>query len=404
MAAFEYVALDVSGRQRKGVLEGDSGRQVRQSLRDQGLTPLAVEATNKVVKGRAAKIQFRRTMSPLELAMFTRQLATLISAGLPVEEALAAVAQQTENRRASSMVMSVRSRVLEGYSLAAAFADYPTTFEAMYRSTVAAGEQSGYLSAVLENLADYTEQRFESKRNVEMALFYPFLLLGLALVIVGALMTFVVPDIVAIIDTTGGELPFITVALIAVSDFFRNYFWLVILVVVGIVFATRWALAQPETRLRWDRRKLRLPLIGRISRGGNAARYANTLSILTSAGVPLVEAMNIASEVVTNHWMKRGLNESVLRVSEGASLRAALESSGNFPPMFLHMIASGESSGELDTMLKKVSEYQQQELERLVTTMVRLFEPMMLLVMAGLVLIIVLAILLPILSMNQLVV
>ena len=404
MAAFEYVALDARGRQKKGIIEGDSGRQARQSLRELGLTPLAIDLTSDRKTGARRTLSFARSMSALDQALFTRQMATLISAGLPVEECLQAVAQQTEKRHISAMIMTVRSRVMEGHSLASALGDYPSTFSVMYRSTVASGEQSGYLHAVLNNLADYTEQRFEARRNVQMALFYPVLLLFLAFGIVGALLIYVVPDIVRVFENTGEDLPLLTALMISASEFLRSYLWLLALAVGAIVYGVRWLLAQPDIRAAWDQRKLSLPLVGRISRGGNAARYASTLSILTSSGVPLVDAMNIASEVVTNTWMKRGLSDAVQRVSEGSSLRAALESAGHFPPMFLHMIASGESSGQLDTMLAKVADYQQKELERLVTTMVRLFEPLMLLFMGGLVMLIVLAILLPILSMNQLVV
>ena len=402
MAAFEFVALDGRGRRKRGVREGDSRRQVRQALREEGLTPLSVDQTVERAPG-VLQFSFGRGMSLLELALFTRQMATLVAAGLPIEEALNAVARQSEKRRGRAMIMAVRGRVREGYPLAGALGEFPATFPGMYRSTVAAGEQSGFLDVVLENLADYIESRFESRRNVEMALFYPAVLLAFALLIVGALLVYVVPDIVRVFDDTGGELPWLTQAMIAVSEFLRAWLWLVAVAVAVLVLGLRRLLARPRVRSVWDRHKLGLPLMGRIVRGGNASRYASTLSILTSSGVPLVDAMRIAGEVVTNRWLKGRLDEATARVSEGASLRAALESAGHFPPMFLHMIASGEASGELDTMLRKVAQYQQQELERLVTTLVRLFEPAMMLFMGVLVIVVVLAILLPILSMNQLV-
>ncbi len=402
MAAFEFVALDERGRRRRGVREGDSRRQVRQVLREEGLTPLSVDQTVER-SGGTLRWSFGRGMSLLELALFTRQMATLVAAALPIEEALHAVAQQTEKRRAGAMIMAVRGRVREGYPLASALAEFPSTFPDMYRSTVAAGEQSGFLDVVLENLADYIEARFESRRNVEMALFYPALLLVFALLIVGALLIYVVPDIVRVFDDTGEQLPFLTQVMIAVSEFLQAWLWLVAVGAALFVLGLRRVLAQPRIRSAWDRRKLALPIAGRIVRGGNASRYASTLSILTSSGVPLVEAMRIAGEVVTNQWLKGRLDHATARVSEGASLKVALESAGHFPPMFLHMIGSGEASGELDTMLRKVAQYQQQELERLVTTLVRLFEPMMMLFMGVLVIVVVLAILLPILSMNQLV-
>ncbi len=254
MPAFEYLALDRNGRRQKGIVEGDSGRQVRQALRDQGLSPLEVVATDQEKTNSLNRFSFRLGMSQLGLAMFTRQLATLIAAGLPIEEALSAVAQQTERQRVTSMIMTVRSRVLEGQSFASALADFPSTFTSMFRSTVASGEQSGHLDTILNNLATYTEQRFEARRNVEMALFYPILLLVVAFFIVGGLMVFVVPEIVRVFDNTDAELPFITSALIGLSSFVRAYFVWIALIVMAVIFGMRWLLARPDIRQGWDRR------------------------------------------------------------------------------------------------------------------------------------------------------
>lgn len=404
MAAFEYAALDAAGKQRKGVLEADSLRQTRQMLRDQGLVPLRVEpAAERKARAGGGGFSLTRRLGPLDRVLLTRQLATLVAAGLPIEEALQAVAQQSEKQHVRALIMGIRSRVLEGHSLAGSLAQYPGSFNDMYRSTVAAGEQSGHLDRVLENLADYQERTFESRRNVEMAMLYPVVLTLLAFGIVGALMVYVVPDMVGVIENMGQELPLSTRVLIGLSEWTQNYWWLLLAVVVGAVAGVRWLLAQPNIRLAWDRQKLSMPFVSRITRSSNAARYANTLSILTSSGVPLVEAMNIAAEVVSNKLLQRRLGDATQRVSEGSSLRVALEGVGYFPPMLLHMVASGESSGELDVMLDKVARYQQTEVERIVTTLVRLFEPMMLVIMGGLVMFIVMAILLPILTMNQLV-
>jgi len=404
MAAFEYAALDGSGRQKKGVVEADSLRQTRQMLRDQGLVPLSVEpAAERRGRKSGGGFSLSRRLGPLDRVLLTRQLATLVAAGLPIEEALQAVAQQSEKQHVRSLVMGIRSRVLEGQSLAGSLAQYPRSFNHMYRSTVASGEQSGHLESVLENLADYQERQFESRRDVEMAMLYPVVLTLLAFGIVGALMIYVVPDMVGVIENMGQELPLSTRLLMTLSEAAQAYWWLFGVLVIAAVAGGRWLLAQPDIRLAWDRQKLRLPLLSRISRASNAARYANTLSILTSSGVPLVEAMNIAAEVVSNTWLRRRLGDATQRVSEGTSLRVALEGVGYFPPMLLHMVASGESSGELDAMLDKVAHYQQAEVERIVTTLVRLFEPLMLVVMGALVMFIVMAILLPILNMNQLV-
>ena len=411
MAVFEYVALDADGRRRKGVVEGDSGRQVRQTLRDQGLSPMSVAATDasrsngaaQAPVGQARKLRWGRGISPLNLALVTRQLATLIQAGLPVEESLRVIAQQSGQRGISALIMNVRGRVLEGHSLAFALGEYPSAFAPMYRSTVAAGEQSGFLHVVLENLADHTERRFEATRDVQMALFYPVILFVVSVIIVAGLMVYVVPNLVKMFDDMGQELPLLTTMLISVSGFLNAHWWAVLLAVAGVVALRRWLLRQPGVRLAWDRRKLSLPLAAKLARAADASRYAGTLAILTSSGVALVDAMRIATEVVTNTWLKQKLGAAVERVSEGTSLRVALEGVGHFPPMFLHMVASGEASGQLDAMLGKVAHYQQQEFTRTVTTMVQLFQPLMLLVMAALVLTIVLAVLVPILSMNQLV-
>ena len=408
MPAFEYRALAPDGRQRRGVIEGDSSRQVRQQLRDRGLAPVGVQEASRRQEGGSGprllpRLALGRSISPLDLALFTRQLATLVAAGLPVEESLRTIARQTGRRRLSTLIANVRARVLEGHSLATALGEYPDVFTPMYRSTVAAGEQSGYLHAVLDNLAHHTEQRFESVRNVQMALFYPLLLFVVSVAIIAGLMVYVVPGIVDVFDNTGQELPLLTAALIETSGLLVDFGWLLAVGVVAVAFLARGMLQRPEWRLAWDRRKLKLPLAGKIARGAHASRYAATLAILTTSGVPLVDAMRIATETAGNRWLKQRLREAVRQVSEGKTLHTALEDAGTLPPMFLHMVASGEASGELDAMLAKVADYQQQELTRTVTTLVQLLQPLMLLLMATVVLLIVLAILVPILGMSQLV-
>ena len=404
MTAFEYTALNARGKRKKGVLEADNMRQIRQLLRDQGLVPLGVDvaAQSGPRSGRQPLFSWSRGLSGLDLVLITRQLATLVGAGLPIEEALNAVARQSEKQHVIALIMGVRSRVLEGRSLASSLGDFPSSFNALYCSSVAAGEQSGYLDRVLDNLAGYIERQFESRRDVEMALMYPIILFALALLIVGALMVYVVPDMVRVLENMGRELPLITRFLIGASEFAQSWWWTILLGATATTLGIRSLLRQETPRLAWDRRKLGLPLVKRITRSGNAARYANTLSILNGSGVPLVEAMGIASEVVSNAWLRRRLAEATRRVSEGTSLRVGLDCVGYFPPMLLHMVASGESSGELDAMLDRVALYQQAEVERIVTTLVTLLQPLMLLLMGGLVMFIVMAVLLPILNMNQL--
>ena len=264
--------------------------------------------------------------------------------------------------------MTVRGSVMQGQSFSAALAEFPETFSPMYRATVAAGEHSGYLDKVLENLANYLEQAFETRRNVEMALFYPIILFICAITIVILLMTFVIPDIVEVFNTSGATLPAVTTILISISDGLRDYGWLMLGGLLGLVVMCQLALRNAKIRMSWDRFKLSIPMVRWLVRTSSASRYASTLAILDRSGVPLVEAMRIAGEIVSNTWIRSRLGEAVTSVNEGSTLRNALESSGNFPPIFLHMIASGETSGMLDELLTKAAEFQQRELERRVET------------------------------------
>ncbi len=405
MAAFEYVALNPKGREEKGVLEADSSRQVRQILRDKGLAPLSVAATRErqQASGSGWRTWFRPSLSVRDLSLITRQLATLISAGLPVEEALLAVSRQTENARARSMMVTVRSKVMEGYSLANSLGEYPRAFPGLYCATVAAGESAGHLDLVLARLADYTETRHESRQRVIQALVYPVVLFVLTILILAGLLGYVVPDIVKVFSDTGQDLPALTTFIIAVSDFVQAWGLTILGILAVLAVAIRQALTVPSIRIAFDRRLLHLPIVGKLSRGTNTAQFASTLSILSSSGVPLVEAMNISGNVLTNTWLKAKVAEATTRVSEGASLSNALEKSGYFPPIMLHMIASGESSGELDNMLGRVAAYMQQDVETLLGILLSLFGPFMLLFMGGAVFTIVMAILLPIINLNQLV-
>jgi general secretion pathway protein F len=404
MPAFEYVSVDASGRKQKGVLEADSARQVRQQLRDKGWLPVSVEPAANEHKSSAGKLSFvRRGMSAYELALITRQLATLIQAGIPVEECLRAVSRQTERPGLQSLMMAVRARVIEGYTLAQSFSEFPQAFPELYRATVAAGEKSGHLDLVLNQLADYTESRYDTQKKIQNAMLYPVILTLLALVIVVGLLTYVVPDIVRVFDSSHQQLPFLTRALIGLSHFVRTAGPWLLLLMVAAVFVLRPLLKQEKTRYRIHGWQLRMPLIGKMVRGANASRFASTLSILTRSGVPLVEALRIAAEVSSNLLIRDAIRQAAAKVTEGGSLNRALEDCGYFPPMMIQMIASGEQSGELDEMLARAATMQEKELGNLITTLVGLFEPMMLLVMAGVVLMIVLAIMLPILSMNNLV-
>ena len=406
MGAFEYVAVDASGRERKGVIDGDTPRQVRQLLREQGLLPVAVdEVAEKKDSGPSRTFQFRlqRGLGAADLALVTRQLATLVKSGLPLEEALLAVSQQTDKPRVRSIILGVRSRVMEGHTLADGLGDFPGSFPEIYRATVAASEQSGHLDAVLERLADYTDNRQQLRSRTLSAMLYPVLLFTVCVAIVFFLLVSVVPKVVEVFRSSEADLPLLTQLLIGGSDFMRQYgLWLVIAIGAAIWLFTRW-LRIESNRRRWHAFLLGLPLVGKVVRGSNTARFARTLSTLTASTVPVLEALRISSEVVTNLPMKRAVEEAAVRVREGAPIGRSLAASRVFPPMMIHLISSGETSGELDTMLERAAVHQERELDSILQAVVGLLGPLMILVMGGLVLLIVLAMLLPIFELNQLV-
>jgi general secretion pathway protein F len=402
MPAYEYKALDARGKQKQGVVEADAPRAVRQLLREKGLTPLAVEPA---VQKRTASnpLSGGGSLAAADLALITRQLATLIQSGIPIEQTLSATAQQTTKPRIRSMLIAIRAKVMEGYTLADSLGEFPKAFPRLYRSTVAAGEHAGHLDLVLNRLADYTENRQEARQKIQLAAIYPIILSFVAIAIVVFLLTYVVPDIIDVFLKQGQELPALTQAMLAMSEFLSSYgVYLVILLVAGFM-AFRYALTKPAIRMRFHKRLLHLPLFSGMVRGINTARYASTLSILTTSGVPLVDAMRIAGEVLSNDYLRQELKDAARKVSEGGSLHRALDQSGYFPPMMLHMIASGEASGELDSMLERTAKMQENTLQSKMAAIVGLFEPMMLLIMGVVVLIIVMAIMLPILNMSNLV-
>lgn len=402
MPAFEYTALDGTGRTRKGVEEGDSPRQVRSRLREQGLTPMSV---NQVAERQALLRMpvFQQRIKPLELALATRQMATLARAGLPIEEVLATVARQSESPRVRSALTAVRTRVMEGLPLAHALGEFPSVFPVIYRTTIAAGEQAGRLDLVLERLADNVEAQNAMRQKIQLAMFYPAILTCVALLVTVALLTYVVPEVVKVFDGMNQELPLLTRSLIAVSDTLRDWGILMLLVLAGLIYGVRTLLKKPTYQRRWHDFLLRLPLIGRLTRGLNTARFARTLNILAGSGVPLLDALNMSASVISNLPMREAVSAAAQRVREGAGVGLALERSGYFPAMTLSLIKSGESSGTLDSMLERAAETQERELEARIAMVMGVFEPLLILTMGAVVLVIVLAILLPIFELNQLV-
>ena len=403
MGAFEYVALDKAGKESKGLLEGDTAKHVRQLLREKQLLPVKVSEVAQKESKRQGSFSLRRGMTPAELALLTRQLATLSQAGLPLEEALLAVSQQSENPRTQSILLGVRSKVMEGHTLADGLADFPQAFPELYRATVSAGEQSGHLDAVLDRLADFTETRQMLQQQIKNALIYPIALVVTAISIISFMLAYVVPKVVSIFENYGQELPILTRIMIASSDFIRGYWIVLILGTIAIIWGLRRLLKQEGPRRRYHKLLLRLPIVGTVTRGINTARFTQTLSILAGSSVPILEALRIASQVVVNVPMREAVEEASLRIREGGMISKSLAASKLFPPMTTHLIASGEASGRLEEMLVRAAQVQEREVDGLISTMLGIMQPLLVIFMAGVVLLIVLAILLPIFELNNLI-
>jgi general secretion pathway protein F len=406
MGAFEYQALDARGKTKKGIASADTARQVRQQLREDGLTPLSVvgvkeqQATSASTPTGGSR---RRRIGATELAVITRQFATLLGSGLTVEEALDGLIQQSEGHQTKSTLSGIRSMVMEGRSMAEALRAYPRSFPEIYTASVAAGEETGRLAEVLDHLAEYTETRQAVRERIGGALIYPIFLIVVAVLIVAGLVVYVVPKVVKVFEDTGQELPLLTRLLIAISEFIQQYGLFMGGILLVAVIALTIIFRQPIPRYFLHRTFLVTPGIRRLSRGTNTARMARTLAIMVGSGVPLLSAMKASSEVVVNRALRKALQTAASEVGEGVSLNRAIARSKQFPPLLTQMIASGERSGQLDKMLEKSATALERELESRISIAVRLFEPIMILLMGGIVFAIVLAILLPIFDLNQLI-
>jgi len=403
MGAFEYVAMDQAGKQAKGLLEGDTPKHVRQLLRDRNLLPVSVTEVAQKEARRQSSFSFRKGISSAELALVTRQLASLSQSGMPLEESLLAVSQQNDSPRTKSILLGVRAKVMEGYTLADGLGDFPQAFPELYRATVAAGEQSGHLDIVLDRLADYTESRQELRQNITNAMVYPAALIVMAIGIISFMLATVVPKIVGVFQSTQAELPGLTRGLIATSDFLVDH-WLALIIGIAAAGYGLWRLLQQEgPRRSYHRLLLRMPITGRLARGINTARFTRTLSILAGSGVPILEALKISAEVIENLPMRDAVMEATIRVREGAQISKSLAVSKLFPPMMIHLISSGEAGGKLEEMLDRAASGQEREVNGLIATLLGILQPLVIVLMGGVVLIIVLAILLPIFEINNLI-
>lgn len=400
MSAYRFEASTAAGRIERGVLDADSPRQARAQLRERGLVPLDVRA---VGTGDGAGASIGGRIGTTELTLITRQLASLLAARLPLEQALGAVIEQADRPAVRDRLSAVRSEVVAGQTFAQALSRYPRDFPDVYRALVAAGEQSGDLALVMLRLADYVEARSALAQRITLAFTYPAIVTLVAIAVIAALLTYVVPQVVGVFAQTKQDLPALTVGLIAISDFVRAWGWLMLVLAVAGVVLFRFALRSPTFRLAWHERLLRLPLGGRLIRGLNTARFASTLGILAASGVPLIKSLEAGARTLGNDAMRANVTDAISRVREGAPLSRALAAGGQFPPMMVHMIASGEATGNLSEMLERTAATLSGETERRAIALTSLLEPLLILLMGGIVLLIVLAVLLPIIEINQLV-
>lgn len=404
MSAYDYLAIENNGRERRGTIEADTARHARQLLRERDLLPVDVDevSAQKTDNSSLNNISFsKQRMRAVDLTLFTRQMATLLRAGIPLDETLAAVAEQTERSAVQSIIMGVRSKVLEGFTLAQAFGTFPKAFPDIYLSTVAAGEHAGQLDNVLERLADFTENRQILKQKVSNALIYPVILVVACVSIIIVMMNFVVPKIVKIYVDGDFELPGLTSAVIAMSDFTTKYIWLILSAIVIAYIIFKILLRQTEFKRSWHNFLLKIPLIGYLIRGINTARFTRTMSIMGSSGVTILESLKLSASVVNNLPMREAVDEVSVKVREGASIGHSLASSKLFPPMTVHLIKSGESSGKMEEMLERAAVNQERELENTISSLLAIMQPLMILIMAGIVVTIVLAIMMPIFNLNQ---
>ena len=400
MEAFQYQALDAAGRTVSGVVQADTARQARTQLRAQGLLPSMLGPVNARERARQG---WARGVSPAELSLLTRQMATLLASGLTMEQSLNALIEAATEPTTREVLTGVKTEVTAGSSLAVALAAYEKSFPDFYRALVHGGEESGALPTVLEHLANYLDARQALKQKTGLALLYPILVTIVALSIVTGLLVYVVPQVVQVFQQSRQTLPLLTRALIALSDFLRATWPYIVALIIGVAVTARMVLRRDAARRSWHAFLLRLPWLGSLIRGVNTSRFASTLAILVGGGVPLLSALASGARVMTNLVMRDAIERAIERVREGTGLARALGETRAFPPLLIHLVASGEVSGKLEQMLGRAAHLETQALERRLAVFLTLLEPVMILVMGGVVLMIVLAILLPIIEINQLV-
>lgn len=403
MAVFRYEALNAQGKTVKGSMEADSARSARSQMRMQGMTPIEVQEVGSAKMTGKKAGRFDRELSTREVVLLTRQLASLLQARLALAQALAALVEQAEKPLIRERINSIRSEVVSGTPLSQALAQYPKAFTEMYVATVAAGENTGDLGGVLSKLADALEARQALGQKVSAAFIYPAIVTLVALLVVVGLLTYVVPQVVSVFENTNQQLPTLTIVMIALSDTLRDWGWLMVIVIVLAAALFKNALGNKAFKLRFDEIVLTLPLVGPFIRSVNTARLASTLSILVGSGVPILKALAAANRTLGNTALQLAMQEVQERVKEGSALSKAMGKSGLFPPVLTHLVASGEATGQLAAMLERASESQRTEVERKAMWLTSLMEPVLILVMGLVVLLIVLAVMMPIIEVNQLI-
>ena len=402
MSDFDYLALDVAGRERRGTVSAPTSEEARALLGQKRLFPVRVEPAQASASGLlASRGTLRRRLSPKQLTLFTRQLATLVSVS-PLEEALGTIGRQAEQEHVRRILGSVHGAVLEGRRLSDALTREAGSFPPLYRAMVAAGEGAGTLPAILERLAAYLERQAIVRGKVLSALAYPVILAVVASFVVLALMIFVVPKVVEQFEDVGQQLPFLTRLVIGLSEFLAGWWWALLAGGVALGFLLGWALRDDAFRLRFDRRLLRLPLLGRLIRDLHAARMARTLSTMVASRLPLLEGLRLTTQTVHNRALRAASSEITEQIRVGGSLSAALRRAGLFPPLLVYLAASGEASGRLDLMLERAADYLEREFDSFTSAALSLLEPAIIVFMGGIVAVIVLSILLPILQLDTL--
>jgi general secretion pathway protein F len=402
--AYRFEAVDPSGKPRRGLVDAESSRSVRDRLRAEGLFPTVIEAANTAdASAPGATVLDRLRLPAAQVALSTRQLATLVRSGMPLDQALTAVADQADDARASRVYAAVRAQVAAGATLAAALAQWPRTFSDLYRGLVAVAAETGQLPDVLLRLADYLEARQARRQQFTLALIYPALVTGIALAVIAVLLIYVVPQIVSVYQQSRQTLPWLTLALIAASGFVRGTAWIWIAGFAAAAIAFAFANRREAFRARWHAGLLRVPGLGRLVVAVETARFASTLAILTGSGAPLLRSLDAARDVVWSLPIRSAAARAALLVREGVSLARALKEQRVFPPVLIHLTANGEASGALAPMLERAATELEREASRRISWFAALLQPALIVMMGAIVLVLVLAVMLPIVSMNQLV-